>query len=207
MVGFCITNNEVVEEASKKEIVRRYFNEQNNFKLGISDAETVEKIKLLMNELKIDETYLDVVKPALEKKEKTNYHSIAVKVNKKIITGRQTDLLTPASSVILNAIKYLSKIPDDIDLLSPKVLEPIINLKESLDTGKRLTLPEVLTALSISSATNPMTEKALSNLSKLKDCDAHATYIVNNGDKRVLKSLKINLTCESEYLEESNLYE
>ncbi len=207
MVGFCISDNDVVEEASKKEIVRRYYNEKNNYKLGLCDQDTVEKVKLLMNELKIDETYLDVVKPALEKKEKTNYHSIAVKVNKKIITGRQTDLLTPASSVILNAIKYLSKIPDDIDLLSPKVLEPIINLKESLDTGKRLTLPEVLTALSISSATNPMTEKALSNLSKLKDCDAHATYIVNNGDKRVLKSLKINLTCESEYLEESNLYE
>ena len=207
MVGFCISNNDVVEEASKKEIVRRYYNEKNNYKLGLCDQDTVEKVKLLMNELKIDEKYLDVVKPALEKKEKTNYHSIAIKVNKKIITGRQTDLLTPASSVILNAIKYLSKIPDDIDLLSPKVLEPIINLKESLDTGKRLTLPEVLTALSISSATNPMTEKALSNLSKLKDCDAHATYIVNNGDKRVLKSLKINLTCESEYLEESNLYE
>jgi len=207
MVGFCISDNDVVEEASKKEIVRRYYNEKNNYKLGLCDQDTVEKVKLLMNELKIDETYLDVVKPALEKKEKTNYHSIAIKVNKKIITGRQTDLLTPASSVILNAIKYLSKIPDDIDLLSPKVLEPIINLKESLDTGKRLTLPEVLTALSISSATNPMTEKALSNLNKLKDCDAHSTYIVNNGDKRVLKSLKINLTCESEYLEESNLYE
>ena len=205
MVGFCISDNDVVEEASKKEIVRRYYNEKNNYKLGLCDQDTVEKVKLLMNELKIDETYLDVVKPALEKKEKTNCHSIAIKVNKKIITGRQTDLLTPASSVVLNAIKYLSKIPDDIDLLSPKVLEPIINLKENLDTGKRLTLPEVLTALSISSATNPMTEKALSNLSKLKDCDAHSTYIVGEGDKRVLKSLKINLTCESEYLEENNI--
>lgn len=207
MVGFCITNNEVVEEAAKKEIVRRFYNEKNSYKLGLCDQDTVEKVKLLMNELNIDESYLDVVKPALEKKEKTNHHAIAIKINKKIITGRQTDLLTPASSVILNAIKYLSKIPDDIDLLSPKILEPIINLKENLKIGKRLSLTEVLTALSISSATNTMTEKALACLSKLKDTEAHATYIVNNGDKRVLKSLKINLTCESEYIEENNLFE
>ena len=76
-----------------------------------------------MNELNIDETYLDVIKPALEKKEKENgLPVIAMKVNRKIITGKQTDLLTPAGTVILNAIKYLSKIPDDIYLLSPSVL-------------------------------------------------------------------------------------
>ena len=70
-----------------------------------------------------------------------------------------------------------------------------------MNTGSRLTLPEVLTALSICSVTNAMTEKALSCLTQLRDCEAHATYIVDNGDKKTLKGLKINLTCESEYIQ------
>ena len=76
----------------------------------------------------------------------------------------------------------------------------MLKLKKEMNNGDRLTLPEVLTALSICSATNSMTEKALSNLSKLKDCEAHATYIVDNGDKKMLKQLKVNLTCEPEYM-------
>ena len=203
MVGFCISNNEMVEEASKKEIVRRYYNELNNYKMGLCDEDTYKKIKLLMNELEIDETYLDVIKPALDKKEKENgLPVIAIKVNKKIITGKQTDLLTPAGTVILNAIKYLSKIPDDIYLLSPTVLEPILKLKEEMGTGDRLTLPEVLTALSICSVTNPVAAKAMSCLTKLKNCEAHATYIVTGSDRKSLKELKINLTCENEFLNE-----
>ena len=201
MVGFCITNNEVVEEAAKKEIVRRYYNEKNNYKLGLCDEDTVNKVKLLMNELKIDEKYLEVIKPALDKSLKENLPVIALKINRKIITGKQTDILTPASSVILNTIKYLSKIPDDINLLSPKILEPMLKLKKEMNNGRRLTLPEVLTALSICSVTNPMTEKALSCLKKLNNTEAHATYIVDSSDKKTLKELKINLTCESEYIE------
>ena len=203
MVGFCITNNDVVEEASKKEIVRRYYNELNNYKIGLCDEDTYKKIKLLMNELNIDETYLDVIKPALEKKEKENgLPVIAMKVNRKIITGKQTDLLTPAGTVILNAIKYLSKIPDDIYLLSPSVLEPMLKLKKEMGSGNRLTLSEVLTALSICSVTNPLAAKAMACLTKLNNMEAHATYIVTGNDKRTLKELKINLTCENEFLEQ-----
>lgn len=200
MVGFCITDEEVVEEASKKEIVRRYYDELNNYKLGIRDEETYKKVKLLMNELNIDENYLDVIKPALDKSKKENLPVISLKVNKKIITGKQTELLTPPASVVLNAIKYLSKIPDDIDLLSPNVLDPMLKLKKELNDGVRLSLPEVLTALSICSTTNPIIEKALSQIPKLNGADAHSTYIVMGGDKRALKNLKVNLTCESEYL-------
>ena len=205
VVGFCISDDDVVEEAAKKEIVRRFYQESNNYKLGLTDADTCEKVKLLMNEVGIDENYLDVIKPALDKRDSSNKPSIALKIGKKIITGRQTDILTPASSVVLNAIKHLSKLPDDINLLSPKVLEPMLKLKRELNNGNRLTLPEVLTALSICSATNAMTEKALSCLNKLKDTEAHATYIVDNGDKKTLKGLKVNLTCESEYLRDEDV--
>ena len=201
VVGNCISNNDVVEDASKKEIVRRYYNEMNNYKLGISDEDSYKKVKLLMNELGIDETYLDVITPALQKQEKVGVDVIAIKINKKIITGKQTEILTPASSVVINAIKHLAKIPDDINLLSPNILEPMLNLKKEMSNDSRLTLPEVLTALSICSVTNSMIEKALSYITKLRDCEAHATYIVDDGDKETLKALKINLTCESKYIE------
>ena len=203
MVGFCICDNKLVEEASKKEIVRRYYNEQNNYKMGLCDEDTFKKIKLLMNEIEIDESYLEVIKPALDKKEKEKGKPvIAMKVNKKIITGKQTDLMTAAGSVILNSIKYLSKIPDDIYLLSPTVLEPILSLKKELNAGDRLDLKEVLTALSICSVTNPMAARAMSCLPKLSGSEAHATYIITNGDRKALKDLKITLTCENEFLEE-----
>ncbi len=173
MVGFCIKDNKLVEEASKKEIVRRYYNEKINYKMGLCDEDTYKRVKLLMNELNIDETYLDVIKPALAKKQKENGTPvIAMKVGKKIITGKQTDLLTPAGSVVLNAIKALSKIPDDIYLLSPTTLEPILNMKKELGIESRLTLSEVLTALSICSVTNPVAAFIRSiNCSKYMFCN------------------------------------
>ena len=197
MVGFCIKNDKVVEEAAKKEIVRRYYNELNNYKLGISEYDTVQKVKLLMNELNIDEKYLKVVEVAIKKAKEKGSHVIALELpNHKIITGKQSSLLSPASSVIINAIKTLSHIPDDMDLLSPSVLNPILKLRKN---NKPLSLQEVLIALSICSVTNPIIEKAIKNLNKLEGCEAHSTYIVQNGDANALKSLKINLTCESDF--------
>ena len=200
VIASCIIDDSVVCEAAKKEIVRRYYQATNDYKLGLGNEDAVQKIKLLMNEIDIDENYLDVIKPALEKSKKEYLPVISLKIGKKIITGKQTELLTPASSVVLNAIKEITKIPDKINLLSPNVLDPMLKLKGELSSGNRLTLPEILTALSICSTTNPIIEKALSNLKKLNGCEAHATYIVDNGDKKTLKSLKINLTCEPEYM-------
>ena len=207
VVGDCIKDEEIVVEACKKEIVRRYYNELNNYKLGLTDSDAYSKVKLLMNELNIDENYLDVVKPALEKSKRENVPVISLKLSKnRIITGKQTDILSAASSLILNAIKELSKIPDDINLLSPNILEPMLKLKKELSgDDKCLQLTEVLTALSICSTTNSMVEKALSKLTKLKGCEAHATYIVENGDKKSLKNLKINLTCEPEFLSTNDI--
>jgi uncharacterized protein (UPF0371 family) len=203
MIGFCITNNEAVELASKKEIVRRYYNELNNYKMGLCDEDSFKKIKKLMNKLNIDESILDVVKPALDKKELENGTPvIAMKIDNKIITGKQSELMSAPGAAIINAIKYLSKIPDDIHLLSPTVLEPILKLKKEMNSGNRLLLSEVLTALSICSVTNPLAAKALSFIPKIKNAEAHSTYIINGNDKIVLKELNINVTCENEFLEE-----
>lgn len=207
MVGNCIIDNDIVEDAAKREIVRRYYQEMYNYKLGLSDEEACKKIKLLMNELHIDESYLDVIKVALDKSKKESRPAIALKIQKKkIVAGKQTDYLSPACSVVLNAVKEISKIPDDIKLLSPNVLEPILKLKKTLNSSSdTLKLNEVLTALSICSTTNPMAEKALSNLPKLKGCEAHASYIVDSEDRKALKSLKINLTCEPEFASEEDI--
>ena len=132
VIASCIVDDEVVKEAAKKEIVRRYYQATNDYKLGLGNEDAVQKIKLLMNEIDIDENYLDVIKPALEKSKKESLPVISLKIGKKIITGKQTELLTPASSVVLNAIKEITKIPDKINLLSPNVLDPMLKLKGEL---------------------------------------------------------------------------
>lgn len=202
VIGKCILNEDIINEAAKKEIVRRYYGSLCDNKMSIVQDDIPKRIKMLMNELNISDDYIEVVKPALDKLKKTGRHSMSIRLpNNKIVTGKQTDLLSAPSSALINAIKELTKIPDKIDLLSPAVIEPIIKYKPNLLNNKPycLQLQEVIIALSIASVTNPIAQKALSNLSKLENCDAHCTYIVRNGDLSVLKSLKINLTCEPVY--------
>ena len=195
MIGNCIIDNEFVSLAAKKEIVRRYFQEMVSYKMGLTDYEIPEKIKILMNELEINEDFIKCRKIALKKAEDVNAPVVAIEIGKKIITGKETELLSAPSSMVINTIKYLSKIPDNIDLLSPTILKPILDLKRNR-INRKLQLQEVLIALSICSVTNPMVGDALKKLDKLKDCEAHSSYIITNGDLKALKELKIRLTCE-----------
>lgn len=197
-IGKCITNDEVVREAANKEIIRRYYKSLVDVKLNDGDEDIPKRIKLLMNEINIDSKNLKVIDAALKKEKASNKKAIALELGSgKIITGRKTKLLSPASSLVLNCVKYLTDIPDEIDLLSPSVLKPILKLKkESLTNSSILNLNDVLIALSICSVTNPIVEKAIKNLKKLNNCDAHATYIVEKADLEALRSLLINLTCE-----------
>ena len=201
MVGKCITNNEIVEIAAKKEIVRRYFNEMTSFKIGLVDADVPRRIKVLMNEIGIDENYLEVVKPALEKKEKENRQVVAIKISKKIITGKESELLSPVSAMFINVIKEISRIPDKINLLAPNLIEPILKNRPN-KSNEPLKLSEIIIALSICSVTNPTIEKALKAIPKLEDSDAHATYILPNDEIKALKALKINITCEPKFYSE-----
>ena len=198
MIGQCIVDNDIVSTAAKKEIVRRYYQEKVNFKKGLVNIEVVDKIKVLMNELNICEDILDTVNICLSKSKKENSPVLAIKLGKKIVTGKESNLLSAPSALIINAIKVLSKMPDDMDLLSPSILEPI--LKQRKNNGNNpLQLPEVMIALSVCSVTNPVVEKALSCLEKLRGCEAHASYIVTNGDKKALVDLGIILTCEDKF--------
>ena len=207
MIGHCIDDEEIVKVAARKEIVRRYFNEMTHYKIGQVDADIPRRIKVLMNEINIDESYLDAVNPALEKSRKENRHVVSIKLsNKKIITGKESELLSPVAASVLNAIKEIAHIPDRIKLLPPNLLEPIMKNRPS-GSNDPLKLSEVLIALSICSVTNPTVEKALDCIKKLEGCDAHSTFILPNDELKALKSLKINITCEPNfYAEDTFIY-
>ena len=206
-IGKCIIDDKVVQEAAKAEIIRRYYQALCDCKTGNGDGETADRIKVLMNELDLKESNRKVVDVALKKAEKEKRHVISLELpNGKIITGKQTELLNPASSLLINAMKELTHIPDEIDLLSPSVLEPIQKFKSKTKEHETLNLQEVIIALSICSVTNPIIAKAFKNLKKLAGCEAHASYIVTNGDKNEFRNLKINLTMEPVFYS-NDLYE
>lgn len=198
----CITDMPLAEQAAKEEVIRRYYKSLVDYKKGLVKSNVSEKIKMLMNELNISEEDRKVVSKAHEKKNKSNLPSAAIEIGKKYVTGRQTELLSPVSSTIINAIKVLTKIPDDVDLLSKEILKPILKLKDKTLNFKEATLNlnEVLLALSICSATNPMVLKALSKLSDLKGCQMHATYLVPDDEMIILNNLGINATCDTEII-------
>jgi len=202
----CIIDNNVVEEAAKHEIVRRYFQEMVNYKTGIVDIQVPERIKILMNELNIDENIIPCRNAALNKFNNTKTHCIAISIKDTIITGKESSLLSAPSALIINTIKYLSNIDDEINLLSPVILEPILNLKTNKNK-KRLQLQEVLIALSICSVTNPIISNALKQLDKLKNCEAHASFIITADEVKTLKDLKILLTCEPNFNSDNLYYE
>ena len=122
-----------------------------------------------------------------------------------ILTGKSSELMDASAAVIINAIKYLAGIADGIYLLSPVVLEPIQKLKEKTFGDKRIALSgeEILIALSICAATNPMAEVAMSKLPALKGCQAHSTTILSSNDEQTFRKLGIDITCDAEYQSES----
>ena len=203
-ISKCIINDEIAQKAAKMEIIRRYYDSLYSYKKGIGTEKEIEVIKKLMNNISISINDREIVKYALEKSEKENVNALAIRLeNGKIITGKESNLLSASSALLINTIKELSKIPDDVYLLSPSVLESILKLKQKTSYKRKysLNLPEVLIALSICSKTNPVIEKTLEAINKLRGLEAHSSYMVSTEELKVLKSLGINLTCEPKMLE------
>lgn len=200
VIADCITDERLAEDSSKAEIIRRYLKALVDAKKGLVDESTPEIIKLLMNELGISEANRPVVTRALEKQSISNLPSACVCVSRRYITGRKTGFLSPISSTILNALKYMTKIPDEVDLISENVLEPILKIKNQTSNFKEsyLRLDEVLIALSICSTTNPIAKKALDNLEKLRGCEFHATHMIPDTEMQILNNLGLSATCGSE---------
>ena len=201
MIGECITDDKAIQKAAKDEIIRRYYRALTDLKKGIVDKEVPERIKLLMNELGISERDREVVQKADEKRQIANgLPSSAIQIGRKYIVGRKTGYLSPVSAVMLNALKQINKIPDEVDLIAPAVLEPILEIKNKTSNFKEsyLKLGEVLIALSICSTTNPVVKKILENLDKLKGAELHATHMITDDEMIILSNLGINATCGTE---------
>ncbi|MEG2457427.1 MAG: DUF1846 family protein [Bacilli bacterium] len=206
-VGKAITNDEVVRIASKNEIIRRYYKSLVECKEGKCSKDAAERIKVIMNNLEIDVNSRKVVLEANKKKEKRGTHSMAIELESgKVIAGRTTDLMTAPAACVLNALKYLSKLDEDVHIISPLVLEPMIKLKKRLYNGNVcLNLNEILLSLSINAATNPIIDNLLNKLDNLRDCEAHATYILSSSDSSLLKRIGVNYTTDAVYPTD-NLY-
>lgn len=202
MAGFAIVDDEACREASRQEIIRRYYKAACDYKTGNGTADAVERIRLLMNQNKISVEERTVIKPALEKAEKCNGTAVAIRLDSgETVTGRSSNLMSACSSAVLNAIKSLSSISDDMLLLSPIILAPIIKLKKEVlcEDKVKLNLGDVLTALSICAATNPVAEKALDMLVSLRGAEAHSSCILPESDMRYVRKLGINMTSEPEF--------
>lgn len=202
MAGFCIENDEVCCRASRQEIIRRYYTTQCRYKKGEASAEEVMKIEMLMKKAGLEVTERKVVATALEKAEKCGDTAAAIELpNGKIVTGKTGELLGASAALLLNALKELAGIADDIMLISPVVIEPIQKLKvEHLgNENPRLHTDEVLLALSICAATNPTAKLALDQLKKLKGSEVHSSVLLSSVDMKTFKKLGINVTCEPVY--------
>lgn len=202
MAGFCIFDDEAVQEAAKMEIVRRYYQTLDNIKKGLADNNQAYKLELIMNQAGIAKDFRRVVQAALDKEELTGGPSAALELpDGTIVTGKTTSLLGSSAALLLNALKTLGGIRKEIYLLSPIIIEPIQELKTKVlgNHNPRLHSDEILIALSISATTNPMAELALKQLPKLKGCEAHSTVMLSAVDSDTYRKLGINLTCEPKY--------
>ncbi len=206
--GFAIIDNEVVETASKQEIIRRYFKYSCEYAVGLAKKPTIDRAKMLMDSMNLNYTDRSTVSPArvaaLKAKEKKKghdniYSGAAIQLqDDMIITGMNSPLLHSSSAVILNAIKYLAGIPEKIDLISLNIIESIGNLKSILGqpTAPSLNLEECLIALSVSAINNTVAKLALEKLKDLQGCEMHLTHIPTPGDESGLRRLGVNFTAD-----------
>ena len=218
-VGFGIIDDEVVREASKEEIIRRCFDTECFHKRGMVDDDVVSRIQVIMEEMELKKEDRHPVIPARNyatklKEEQTEIGLAPVSVmafelpDGKIITGRSTDLMDSSAAAILNSIKYLANIADEILLLSPVILETIRKMKD-VDLHSKITAlnaNEVLIALSISAVTNPTAQIAYEKLSSLEGTQAHSTVMLNKDDEQILKRLGMDITSDPIFPSENLFY-
>ena len=202
MVGNCIVDDEACRDASCQEIIRRYYTALCDNKKGKVSGETIRKLELLMRKADIGPEQRRVVAAALELEEKTGLPAAAMELpDGRIVTGKTSALLGASASLLMNALKALGGIRDELHLISPVVIDPIQHLKVDHlgNRNPRLHTDEVLIALSICAATNPLAELAMEQLSKLRGCEVHSSVILSAVDEQTFKRLGVILTCQPQY--------
>ena len=202
MVGNCIVDDEAVRRASGQEIIRRYYAALCDQKQGKLTEDVVLKLELLMKKVGVTAEERWVVAPALEKAEATGLPAAAMELpDGRIVTGKTSDLLGASAALLLNALKTLAGLEDELHLISPAVIDPIQHLKIDHfgNRNPRLHTDEILIALSICAATDTRAELAMEQLSKLRGCEVHSSVILSAIDEKTFKRLGVNLTCQPRY--------
>ena len=202
MAGCSIVDDAVTREASNEEIIRRYYNTLVQVRKGNVEQDQVYKLESLMNQAGIKPTDRKVAVAANERAKLTEGPCAAIELHDgTIVTGRTSELLGASSAMLLSALKHLAGIPNEVNLISPIVLEPICNLKTQHlgHHNPRLHTDEVLTALSICALTDINARNAMNKISDLRGCEVHASVILAQVDESVFRKLGVNLTCEPVY--------
>ena len=210
MAGNCIVDDDACCNASKREIIRRYYKCLCEQRINGFAKDDLYKLELLMNQAGISTSYRQVVTKASERSARTDGHpAVAIELpDGTVVTGKTGDLLGASASALLNALKELAGIDHELDLVSATSIAPIQKLKTDYlgSHNPRLHTDEILIALSTSAADNELAARALEQLPKLNGCDAHSTVILSSVDDKMFKRLGIQLTCEPKYEEEERLY-
>ena len=200
MVGFCISDDEACCEASKDEIIRRYYTALNHMANGEGNEHEVSKIALLFKQAGINSAYRKTTVAARERKEQSGGKNAAAieLADGTIITAEGAELLGPSAALLLNATKYLAGIDHDIKLIPESMIEPIQKMKVEYLGGNnpRLHTDEVLVALAVHSSQDENCRRALEKLPELRGCQVHSTVMLSEVDRKIFTKLGIGLTCD-----------
>ena len=199
MAGNCIIDDEVCCEASRQEIIRRYYNCLCDLKRGNSSQSILYKLKLLMKQADTSIEHRKVIAAAMEREALTGAPALAIELpDGTLVTGKTSPLLGAASACLLNALKILAGIDHEAHLVSPDAIRPIQSLKTDYlgSINPRLHTDEILIALSISAANDERAARALAALPLLKGCEVHSTVLLSSVDEGIFKKLDMHLTCE-----------
>ena len=199
MVGFCISDDEVCCEASKQEIIRRYYAATNKLAEGADNEKEVSKIRLLFNQAKISTAYRRVTTAAYERNIETGHSASAIELEDgTIITAKSSPLLGCSAALLLNAMKHLGEIDHELKLIPQSIIEPVQNTKTKYlgAQNPRLHTDEVLVALSVLSPHDANCRKALEQLPRLRHCQVHSTVLLSEVDRKIFKKLGCELTCD-----------
>ena len=202
MAGNCIIDDDTVCEASRQEIIRRYYTALCGQREGMVSDSVIYKLDLLMKQANVTSDMRRVVRAANKKAEETASPAAALELpSGEIITGKTSSLLGASAALLLNALKALGGIKDELPLIAREVIEPIQHLKVDHlgNHNPRLHTDEILIALAICAATSPVAELAMQQLGKLRGCEMHSSVILTQVDEKTLKKLGINVTCEPQY--------
>ena len=202
MAGFGIVDDEACQQASRMEILRRYYTGLVDCVKGKCDDSVVRKLEIVMQQAGVTPEICPAVQASLDKAAESGTPSGAMVLpDGRMVTGKTTSLLGPSAAMLLNAIKLLGGIDKDLDLLPASIIAPIsdMKIKHLGHHNPRLHSDEVLIALSISAVTNPLAERVLKKLDDLRGSDAHFSVILSEEDAKLYKRLGIHVSCEPRY--------